>query len=101
MVKYLLAIVLAVACGQVLADGMIELRGGGYLRLTLQPCTHEVVTAIILFGDDKPEEYKRGVGVLNGKPLEACWQPAPGGAFIVDQEGDMGVVPQSSIKVAP
>lgn len=96
----LLALLLAAFSVEAWGDGIITMRAG-YMRLTLQPCTNTAVSGFITQRGEHLDVYRQGVGMLNGKPFYACWKPHPGGAYLVDEDGDSRSVPLDAIGVAP
>lgn len=97
---WIVLLTLLFAAFEARGDGIIKMRAG-YMRLTLRQCTNAAVAGFIAQRGEHLDVYRQGVGMLNGKPFYACWKPHPGGAYLVDEDGDSGSVPLDAIGVAP
>lgn len=82
------------------ADAMAR-RGQDWVRLTLKPCEDEHVVAVMRAQGQDPLAYRAGSAHMSGVDYAMCWQPAPGGAALVYDDGDVGFVPKDIIKPAP
>lgn len=73
------------------------------VRLFNRPCESEKVKPVLDY--HVPGEYhaqfRAGTALFQGRPLALCWMPLAGDVVVVDEDGDLGVLPQSVFELDP
>lgn len=82
------------------ADSMAR-QGSDWVRLTARPCTNEKVLATITAAHLDPASFWAATASFGGTPYAACWTLVRGGAGLIYEDGDQGLIPQSDLKPAP
>lgn len=79
----------------------IATNGADWVRLTAAMCTSpQIVTAITAAGKH-PDLFRAAAAHVGGKDYAVCWTPAPGGALLLYEDGDQGLIPLADLKAAP
>jgi hypothetical protein len=81
------------------AEDRIARQGHDEVMISESPC----MFASVLIEIDKVlpgqrEQFRRAVTHFGGKKYFACWRPMGGGAHLVYEDGDQGIVPFADFK---
>lgn len=100
MLRSILVAAALAAAGPSHADAIAR-HGADWVRLTLQACKDPRVVPVVEAAGEHPDGMRAAVAHLGGRDCIACWRPAPGGAFLLYEDGDQGLVPLSDLRPAP
>lgn len=71
---------------------------GDWVRLSAEPCP---ATVAKLVPEDQRSMFHKALAQVHGKVYTACWTYTPGGALLVYDDGDQGMVPGADFKEEP
>lgn len=94
--RYVLALILMLAAPAVLADSIAR-RGDNWVRTTEQPCTEETVLQHLPPGLDA-KDFRAAAAHFDGQDFAACWISIPGGAAVLYDDGDSGVIREQELQ---
>jgi len=80
-----------------MAGELMSQSGDNSIRLTDQACTSEPV-----LNQHQPtvqSQFRAAFVVFEGNRFMACWRPTPGGAHLLYEDGDQGLVPLSGFRM--
>jgi len=80
-----------------MASELVSHSGNSSIRLTEQACTVEPVLKQLAPGAQS--DFRAAFVVLGGNRFKACWRPTPGGAHLLYEDGDQGLVPLSGFRM--
>jgi hypothetical protein len=96
-----LAILLMLAWPKESRADAIARDGANSVVITLGACQAEDVVKVLRAHGQDPDAYKAARAHVYGKEMNACWQPAPGGAIIVYSDGERDYVDKDQFKPIP
>lgn len=73
------------------------------VQLFNRPCESEKVKPVLDYHvpAEYHEQFRLGAGLYQGRPFELCWMPLAGDVVVVDEDGDLGMLPQSVFELDP
>lgn len=95
----IILLALLVAAAPALATVLTAHQGADSVRLTEDPCTDAAVLAHLEPG--AVQEFHAASAVFQGHPYRACWRKLDGGAYLLYEDGDQGVIRDSELHAEP
>jgi hypothetical protein len=92
--------ILLLLCAPLAHADAIARQGNDWVRLTARPCADPKVLAHI--PDPKRQlDFRAATAHFQGQTYSGCWTPIPGGAGVIYEDGDQGLIPLEDLKPAP
>ena len=86
----------AFAAAPAFAGDLVARQGGDIVHLADAPCTSQQVLSRL--EPRLQDQFKAATAIVQGRTFAACWRLTEGGAHLLYEDGDQGLVPLQDLK---